>query len=111
VARGVRAHPLAESREFQRLAITLADALAYDRIEMDDVLNLRAIRRQIRESPQIEAETLPDGISSPCITSCRAGRWTCCSRAALSTGCERSWWWAAPGSQVRKHPLAVTRVR
>jgi hypothetical protein len=58
VARGVRAHPLAESREFQRLAITLADALAYDRIEMDDVLNLRAIRRQIRESPQIEAENI-----------------------------------------------------
>jgi aconitate hydratase len=32
--------------------------LAYDRIEMGDVLKLRAIRRQIRESNQIEAENI-----------------------------------------------------
>jgi hypothetical protein len=48
--------------------------LAYDRIEMGDVLKLRTIRRQIRESNQIEAETSPDGMSFPCITNCRAGR-------------------------------------
>jgi aconitate hydratase len=43
---------------FGVLPLTLADALAYDRIEMGDVLKLRAIRRQIRESHQIEAENI-----------------------------------------------------
>jgi aconitate hydratase len=40
------------------VALTSISALAYDRIEMGDVLKLRAIRRQIRESPQIEAENI-----------------------------------------------------
>jgi aconitate hydratase len=40
------------------VALTSISALAYDRIEMGDVLKLRAIRRQIRESQQIEAENM-----------------------------------------------------
>ena len=43
---------------FGVLPLTLADASEYDRIEMGDVLKLRAIRRQIREGRQIEAENM-----------------------------------------------------
>jgi 3-isopropylmalate dehydratase small subunit len=95
---------------FGVLPLTLADALAYDRIEIGDVLKLRAIRRQIRESPQIEAENITRRHVFPLHHELSGRQVTCCSRRHHQL-VERSWWRAAPGSPVRKRPLAVTRVR